>query len=386
DVAVRASLDALEWLLGLGVGHIYVKYCSTFDSTSQGNIGPILDAVARRLDARHVAVAPAAPENQRTVYQGVLFVGDQPLAESSMRDHPLTPMRDSSLMRLLDAQSTQPSHLIDHAIVAAGGFALRQAIEQAPVRNLIVDSICEQDLDQIAEAVKNEPMSSGSAGLAGALARQYAAWRRVTLGGAARDRELRTLGGAAGSDQQGSQTAAEARDAGSRDQHQGPALVLAGSCSVATRRQAAHYSLSHPCFVLDPQQLAVDTQHLTQAIDFIKANVERAPMVVSSQSPEVVASVQQRLGRDFAARLVENAFGALARAGAAEGFRRILVAGGETAGAVNTALQVRSVAVGPELAPGVPWLFPVDEGLPHLMLKSGNFGTEDLFTQAVRGE
>ena len=340
EEAVRWSLAALEWLRARDAQRIYFKYCSTFDSTPRGNIGPVADALLARLGARFTVATPAYPRNRRTVYLGHLFVGDVPLAESGMRDHPLTPMRDSSLVRVLQAQTAGQVALVPHAIVDAGAGAIRQALAQlegAGSRYAILDALRDEHLVAAGEACKDLALATGGAGLAMGLARALSR-------GAAKKAALPAV--------------------------EGPAVILAGSCSEATRAQVAAARERLPSYKLDAAALDPGA-----ALAWAQPRLGAQPVMIYASAPP--EEVQQSR-----AASVEEAFRFLARELAARGVRRFVVAGGETSGAVVEALGVRALAFGPEIAPGVPWTAAVG-GEPYLLaLKSGNFGEADFFTKA----
>jgi uncharacterized protein YgbK (DUF1537 family) len=352
--AVAQSLAAYDWLIANGAGHVYFKYCSTFDSAARGNIGPVADALAERAAEDTVIICPSAPENGRTVYQGKLFVWSQSLDESPLKDHPINPMRDSDLRRLLAAQSTRSVGLVPRAVVAAGADAIEHALnaEQAAGRqHVVVDAIDDSDLDAIAEVALKHRLSTGSAGLAAAMSRAVQVRRdgRPPLVVPA-----------------------------------GAAVVISGSCSAATRRQVLRYQDLHPSLELDPILLAEGSQHVDDAVRFVEsAPAGSAPLVYTSADPSEVAAAQARLGVDGAASIVENALGELARRLRAGGRRRFVIAGGETSGAVVDALAVGAIRIGSEVAPGVPWTVSTDDDPVALVLKSGNFGDEDFFSTAI---
>lgn len=342
EQAVAWSLDALAWLRRAGAARVYFKVCSTFDSTPRGNIGPVADALMEALDAPFALVTPAYPRNARTVYRGNLFVGDVPLAESGMRNHPLTPMTDSNLVRVLSAQTGHPVGLVGFDAVDGGAGAVRariEALRMEGARYGIVDAIRDEHLVAAGEACADMPLAVGGAGLAMGIARTLA--RRAPK---AAEPALPKVGGAA--------------------------AILAGSCSEATLAQVAAAKAHFQSFRLDPAHLDVDA-----ALAWAKPKLGAGPvMLYSSAGPQERAS-----GR---AEEIEQAFRSIARGLAAAGVRRFVVAGGETSGAVAEALGVRALAIGPEIAPGVPWTASLT-GKPMLLaLKSGNFGGPDFFIKA----
>ena len=354
--AVAQSLAAAERLLEAGCRQILFKYCSTFDSTPDGNIGPVADALAARLNVRGVVVCPAFPATGRTVYQGHLFVGDRLLSESGMERHPLTPMTDPDIRRWLARQVGGPVAHVAHATVTQGPAAIRAALLRAEAVLAVVDALSEADLRAIGEAAADAPLVTGGSGVALGLPANF---RR------------------AGLPLEGGSAFTPAR---------GAALVLSGSCSAATRAQVARYAGHHPALEIDVDALMAGAPVAAEAAAFAQTHADAAPLIYSSAVPERVAAAQARHGREASAAAVEALFGTLARDAVARGVSRIVAAGGETSGAVVSALDVRALDVGPEIDPGVPVLSTAaggGEGLA-LALKSGNFGDADFLERAVR--
>lgn len=352
--AVGESRRALAWLRAAGARHVFWKYCSTFDSTAQGNIGPVAEALMADLGTTQTIYCPAFPENGRAVFMGNLFVGQHPLAESPMKDHPLTPMRDSNLMRLLAPQVTGAVGLVDRLTVAEGPGAVRAALAALAadgVAHVIVDAVAEADLRAIAHACHTMPLLTGGSALALPLPALLATEPPAPA------RARRTIGDAA--------------------------MILSGSCSAMTRAQVAHYAAFGPSRALDPVDLARDG--LQPALDWLAAQpLTSAPMLYASAAPDDVRAAQAALGTARAGQIVEDALAALALAGRDKGVRRIVVAGGETSGAVTQALGVTRLDIGAEIAPGVPWTFCNSAGhAMALALKSGNFGAESFFSDAL---
>jgi uncharacterized protein YgbK (DUF1537 family) len=353
--AVAQSLAALHWLQARGARRLYFKICSTFDSTPAGNIGPVADALCEASGARLNVVTPAYPRNARTVYQGHLFVGEALLSDTGMCTHPLTPMTDSNLVRVLGRQTKHRVALLPHAVMALGESAVRDRlgaqIDQG-CRHVIADAIDDAELRTLALAMAPQWLATGGAGLAAGLA--------AALRGEAR-------------------APADAAIEWPR----GPGVILAGSCSNATLGQLAALGDSLPRRQLDPVCLARDPGAVAAAIDWAKRHLgDRPVLIYASAPPEQVAAAQAALGRERAAQVIEDALRAIAVALAQAGARRFVVAGGETAGAAVEALGVRALAIGPEIAPGVPWTLAAD-GKPYaLALKSGNFGGPDFFSRA----
>ncbi len=355
--AVKDTRAALKWLQAAGARRFFWKYCSTFDSTPQGNIGPVAEALMDDLGTAQTIYCPAFPENGRTVFMGNLFVGQQPLAESPMKDHPLTPMRDSNLMRLLAPQVIGRVGLVDRPTVARGADALRAALDglaQHGAAHVVVDAVADADLGRIATACQDMALMTGGSALAMPLPALY---RAAGLLGDSDARGARAKVGAG-------------------------AVILSGSCSAMTRAQVAVYQ--GPKFRLDPLDLAKDDAGAAQ--EWLAAqDLARAPLIYATAEPEAVAKAQAQLGQAEAGAIVEKALAELAIAARDKGARRIVVAGGETSGAVTQALGVTRLDIGAEIAPGVPWTYATSAGHPiALTLKSGNFGAESFFTDALR--
>jgi 3-dehydrotetronate 4-kinase len=360
--AVAQSLAALRWLQSQGAQRIYFKICSTFDSTPAGNIGPVAEALMRSLGAPLAIATPAFPENGRTVFNGHLFVGEGLLCESGMRDHPLTPMTDSNLVRVLQAQSQGTVGLVNHRVVAAGPEAIRSRLEtlrSQGVTQAIVDATSDDDLMRIGAAVVDQPLVTAGSGLAKGLAR--------------------ALGG---------QPATAASSASALPSATGRRAVVAGSCSQMTRRQVqVHKDSGEPAFEVDALRLAAGEPVVAQVLAWAAAQpAQRLPLIYSTAAPEQVQAIQQRLGTAHAGEMVEQALAAVAQGLVAAGVRQLVVAGGETSGACVQALGVRALRIGAQIAPGVPWCHtraqaPIAADI-HLALKSGNFGGERFFAEA----
>jgi uncharacterized protein YgbK (DUF1537 family) len=358
EEAIEKSLAALGWLRKAGARQILFKYCSTFDSTDAGNIGPVAEALMSALGADFTLFCPAFPEAGRTIYRGYLFVGDVLLSESGMRDHPLTPMRDPSLVRVLQRQCRGNVGLVPQYDVARGAVAIRDAfasLRQAGFRHAIVDAIEDHDLEAIGEAAADFPLITGGSGIALGLPDNF---RRQGL--------------------IGDGTAADALPPVA-----GAAAVLSGSCSEATRSQVAHMRERRPVFTIDPIAAAADRNIAEEALAWAAPRLGDQPILISATAPpEEIAAIQKMLGREHAGALIEGIFADIARGLAAHGVRRLVVAGGETAGAVVQALGVTGLRIGRQIDPGVPWTTSLGEPRLALALKSGNFGAPDFFLRA----
>ncbi len=356
--AVAECRAALSWLRAAGAERFFWKYCSTFDSTAEGNIGPVSEALMADLGASQTIYCPAFPENGRAIFMGNLFVGQQPLAESPMKDHPLTPMRDSNLMRLLAPQVRGAVGLVDRLTVAKGADAVRAALDALQsdgVAHVVTDAVADEDLQVIASACRDMPLLTGGSAIAMPLPDLYRQAGHLPAGT---------------SDTQSTATAARG-------------VVLSGSCSAMTRAQVAHYTRQAPGYRLDPRVLAAEGAGA--ALAWLSAQaLDSMPIVYATAEPEDVAAAQAELGTARAGEIVEEALAALAVAARDMGGERFVVAGGETSGAVTKALGVDRLHIGPEIAPGVPWTFCESAGRDiALTLKSGNFGDAAFFSKAT---
>ncbi len=357
--AVAQSRQALAWLRGLGCSRFYFKYCSTFDSTDQGNIGPVADALLSDLGSAFTIACPAFPENGRTIFRGHLFVGDVLLSESGMRSHPLTPMTDANLVRVLQRQTRRKVGLVSQPAVAGGPARIRgraAELQKDGVEIAIVDAVCDADLVAMGEAFADLPLLTGGSGVALGLGPAYRA-RGLLAAGSAADRLPPASGRRA---------------------------VVSGSCSVATRGQvAAALRAGMPGFAIDPLRLAAGEDVAAQALSWAAPLLPRGPVLVyATAEPEAVQVVQGKLGRERSGALVEAALAAVARGLVEQGVGQLIVAGGETAGAVVSALGVRALRIGPQIAPGVPWTASLGGRPLFLALKSGNFGGQGFFVDS----
>jgi uncharacterized protein YgbK (DUF1537 family) len=359
DAAVAQSLAALSWLRARGAKQVYFKVCSTFDSTERGNIGPVAEALADALEADFVPVCPAFPENQRTVFKGHLFVGDLLLSDSSMRHHPLTPMTDANLVRVLQRQCRSRVGLVDQAVVRQGAQAVRarmRALRDEGMRFGIVDAIANDDLMAMGQAFAGLPLLVAGSGVAIGLPRNHG------LVPSAAAAELPRVPGAR--------------------------AIVSGSCSAASNAQVVDFMRrGGEAFAVDPLRIAAGDDVAGEALRWAAAHLgERALLIYATAEPASVKAVQSRLGVEEAGALVERTLSTIARGLVERGLRQLVVAGGETSGACVQALQVQRMRIGPQIDPGVPWCHaqsPVTGARGLLLaLKSGNFGTVDFFTKA----
>ena len=360
--AIAQSLDACKWLRAQGAQQIYFKYCSTFDSTPQGNIGPVIDALMDELKTDFTIATPAFPDMGRTVFKGHLFVGEVLLNESGMQNHPLTPMKDPNLLRVLSPQTTHRVGLIDHAVVAQGQEAIRTRIaelRQQGVGVAIVDAISNADLYRLAPALSDMPLVTAGSGVAIGLPANF-------------------------SIQPNPHSAALPPAAGSK-------AILSGSCSRATNAQVADFvAKGGASFEIDPMALVDGVESVAsvvqQALIWARPRLGQQPVLIySTAAPEALQAVQSRLGVEQAGARVEATLAKIAQGLVEAGVAQLIVAGGETSGAVVQALKMTQLQIGAQIDPGVPWCtgrtYPADR-LIHVTLKSGNFGGVEFFTQA----
>ncbi|HYC49076.1 MAG TPA: 3-oxo-tetronate kinase [Burkholderiales bacterium] len=357
--AVEHSLAALQWLRRHDARQFFFKYCSTFDSTDAGNIGPVADALLETLRESFTVACPAFPANGRTVYQGHLFVGGQLLSESGMRNHPVTPMTDPLLTRVLQRQTQGRVALIPFDVIDRGEDEIVTriyALQAQGYRYAVVDALTEEHLHAIGRACAAMKLVTGGSGIALGLPgnfRRQGLLRRAALDAAAAI--------------------------------EGPAAVLAGSCSPATQRQVAAMKAGCEAFALEAGASTEPQKAAAAAAEWARPRLAAAPVLIYSTADEAaVAQTQSRLGREAASLWFEHAFAEIARQLVAAGVRRLIVAGGETSGAVVQALGIEGLRIGPEIDPGVPWTTSLSAPPLALALKSGNFGADDFFLKALR--
>ena len=361
-LAVTRSRAADKWLRGRGADHVLFKICSTFDSTDAGNIGPVMDALRADSGDSIVLVTPAFPETGRTVYQGNLFVGSVPLNESPLKDHPLNPMHDSNLVRVLARQSKTKVGLVDLATVTRGVAAVRSRLADlsgSGTGAAVIDAVFDRDLETIGSVALDHRLSVGASGIGLGLARALVGSGRVPKGAAGKVAEA-PIGG--------------------------PAACLAGSCSQATLQQIASAESAMAVLHLDPEQIVTGKGEARRALAWAAQRIAEGPVLIASSStPDQVAALQSRHGRDAAGHAIEQALADIAEGLVQLGVRRLVVAGGETSGAVVDRLGIPGFIVGAEIAAGVPVLRAVgaSEGEMVLALKSGNFGGPRFFTDAL---
>ena len=357
EQAVADSLRALKWLESYDCRQYYFKYCSTFDSTEKGNIGPVADALLDALGESFTIACPALPVNGRTVYNGYLFVNGVLLNESGMQHHPLTPMKDANLVRVLGRQTRGKVGLVDQTTVSTGTEAIRKRYAELAEshRYAVVDTLFQKDLEEIGHASSELKLLSGGSGLAIGLADNF---------------EKKGL-------------FAKVPHPARLDRVEGDALILSGSCSKATLEQVAVFKAEHPALKLDPLALHQGSQTSEQVMQWFETHRHQGPlMVYATDHPEAIRRCQEELGIERAGTLIEQMFAEIARTAATLGVAHFIVAGGETSGAVVQALGVKAIKIGPPIAPGVPVTQTLGDKPLLLALKSGNFGDRDFFAKA----
>jgi uncharacterized protein YgbK (DUF1537 family) len=366
--AVAQSLHSCRWLRSRGVRQIYFKICSTFDSTPQGNIGPVIKALMEELGCDFSVVIPAFPDNDRTVFRGHLFVGDVLLSDSGMRNHPLTPMTDANLVRFLQTQLScsvcYKVGLIDYRTAAQSASVIRQRINELRSEGMnvaIADTISNDDLANLATALRDDLFVTAGSGLGISLPAVWGFVRSQQSG------DLPRAGGRKG--------------------------IISGSCSTVTNAQVQHFvDRGGSAHRLDLAELASDiggaqVEHaLAWADSCWRCDPVSPVLIYSTAQPLAVDAVQARLGVEKSAKLVEDALSGIASGLVARGAGQLIVAGGETSGVCVRALNIQQMQIGPQIDPGVPWCFAAScsgttSGL-HITLKSGNFGSHDFFTKA----
>ena len=380
--AIAQSLAALSWLQAQGVQQVYFKYCSTFDSTAQGNIGPVCDALMDALGTDFTIATPAFPDNKRTVFKGYLFAGDALLNESGMQNHPLTPMTDANLVRVLQAQTRRVVGLIDYTVVARGADAVKARIGElkaAGVGIAIVDAISNDDLTRLGRALKGMQLVTAGSGVAIGLPQNFCI--------------------------------APSAQASALPKASGLQAVVSGSCSLATNAQVlAFIKTGRPALAIDPLRLTNNIDIAAQALAWAAPLLASGPVLIySTAESAAIKAVQAQLGVEKAGALVERTLAAIAKGLVALGVGQLIVAGGETSGACVQALSITQLQIGPQIAPGVPWTYcePTRSALCvlaapqgghaslgaarclaacgiHIALKSGNFGGNDFFTDAFK--
>ena len=357
DEAIAQSLEALNRLIAWGCHQFYFKYCSTFDSTEKGNIGPVIDALLDVLEEDFTIACPALPVNGRSIYQGYLFVNGVLLNESGMQDHPLTPMTDPNLVRFLGKQVRGKVGLVPYKVVEQSSEGIRRAfrkLEAEGKRYAIVDAVTDRHLRHIGHAVKDLKLITGSSGLSMYLIDNFEL-------GDAQNRSTELL-----------------------PEIPGNVAMLSGSCSSMTRQQVVRAKEKFPFFYLDPIQLVKHPGFMEHAIQWALEHAKQdSVLIYTTSSPEKVKELQDLMGVEKAGNLVENSLKKIAKSLAGAGIRKFVIAGGETSGSIVKELNVTTMRIGPEIAPGVPWTVTPGKEPLALALKSGNFGSPDFFEDAL---
>lgn len=368
DQAVHDSLQALKWLQQQGAERFYFKYCSTFDSTAKGNIGPVTDALLHALGETQTVMSPALPVNGRTVYKGHLFVMDQLLSDSGMRNHPVTPMTDSNLLRLIESQAEGKAGLIDAQTLESGVEKVQQKLAklaQENIRYVVLDALNEEHLVIQGEALSAMKLVTGGSGLAIGVARA-----------AVKARQNKETAQQQGEEQQQAQAAGY--PGGER------AVVLSGSCSTMTNAQVAKYRQQAPSKAIEIAAVLENVQgYATQLCDWIAQNSAQslAPLLYATADNEALKKIQQQYGAQKSSEAIEHLFSLIVSELKNRGWQRFIVAGGETSGVVAQTLGIDVFHIGPVISPGVPWVKAVNQPI-SLALKSGNFGDENFFARA----
>lgn len=349
--AIEQSLSALQWLKENGCTKFYFKYCSTFDSTYRGNIGPVTDALLDALNENFTVVTPALPVNGRTIFNGYLFVGNVLLSESGMRNHPITPMKDSNLVRLMDAQSKGKTGLVPYSEVIQGAERVKARfaeLRSQGYRYAVVDAIDNSQLAILAEAIADLKLVTGGSGLGAYMAARLS------------------------SNEKGINPFVPQKD---------KTVVLSGSCSVMTNKQVNAYKAKASHIYLDVEKILSQEDYIDELYnETIKhLNEPLAPIVYATVPPEKLHDIQEKFGGQRTSHAIENAFAKLAiRLKNEAGVVNFITAGGETSSIIVQKLGFTGFHIGKQIAPGVPWLKALDENI-SLALKSGNFGKEDFF-------
>jgi len=359
DEAVRDSLAALKWLREKGCTQIYFKYCSTFDSTAEGNIGPVTDALMVALGTEQTIVCPALPVNGRTVYKGYLFVHGDLLHESGMRNHPVTPMTDSNISRIMESQSAGRAENLCLDVLEKGADAVRDFLAESVkkgFRYVVMDALSQEHLDVIAQAVSDMPLVTGGSGLAAGLARidPFYAGKAEKASSSGRPKAAKTI-------------------------------IFSGSCSEATNRQVNEYKKKAESLKVDVSRCLNDPEYPREVLQWLSQRLGSfpAPLLYATASSTELAETQQKYNKKESGEAVESFFGSMARTLADSGVRNFIVAGGETSGKIVQSLGISAFHIGPQIDPGVPWVKAVEQGY-YLALKSGNFGSDDFFLKAQK--
>ncbi len=364
--AVKQSLQALKWLQGQQAKQIYFKYCSTFDSTADGNIGPVIDALMKALNTTFTIATPAFPDNKRTVFKGYLFTGDVLLNEGGMQNHPLTPMKDANLVRVLQSQTKRQVGLIDYSAIAGGVKTVQKqmtALEKEGIGIAIVDATSNADLVILGKAFAKLPLVTAGSGVAIGLPQNF---------GLKPNPKSSVLPKVAQNNQR---------------------AIISGSCSVATNAQVTHFvaqgGVAYKIQVKKLGSIEDDAKAaLAWAAQQFKARPATPILIYSSALPNEVKTAQKKLGTAALGHRLEQTLAKIARGLIKLKLSQLIVAGGETSGACVQALKITQLQIGAQIDPGVPWCYaPVSALLSnglHIALKSGNFGSEDFFTKSFR--
>ncbi|NBI42431.1 hypothetical protein GVX76_02820 [[Haemophilus] felis] len=351
--AIAQSLNALDWLKTNGCDQFYFKYCSTFDSTEKGNIGPVTDALLDQLEENFTIICPALPINGRTIFNGYLFVGQALLNESGMQNHPTTPMKDANLVRLMDKQAKGKTGLVSYVDLMKGADFVKErfaTLRQQGYRYAVIDSVDNSQLAVLAEAIADFKLVTGGSGLAAYMAARLSKGQKST---------------------------------NALVPNKASSVVLSGSCSVMTNKQVAQYAKKAPHIYLDVEQSLSNPQYAEELTQWVLNHIDHefAPMVYATVAADKLKEIQQTFGAEKASQAIEHTFAKLAQNLYQAGVKNFITAGGETSSIVVQQLGFSGFHIGKQIAPGVPWLKALESDV-YLALKSGNFGDEEFFTVA----
>ncbi|PHM35743.1 3-oxo-tetronate kinase [Xenorhabdus innexi] len=358
DESIEQSLKACRWLRQkANCSRLFFKYCSTFDSTIKGNIGPVTDVLMDELQIDLCLICPALPINGRTVVYGYLFVNGQLLNESDMQYHPINPMKDSNLLRLMEQQSRGTAGLVDINCVRQGELSIRDRLCQLRckgIRYAVVDTLLMDDLLLVAQAAHDMTLITGGSGLGGAIA-------RYCSGGNSEKTSIKKL-------------------PLPRNRRM---VILSGSCSVMTYRQVLEYKKIASTMELDIDKCINNPDYIHLLVDWIIQQPMKglAPMLYTTRPPGVLKLTHNQYESFQVSKIIEQLFAQIANELRQKDFNTFIITGGETSGKVVQSLGINQVGIGAIIAHGVPWVYDLQSDC-WLALKSGNFGEVDFFHYA----
>ncbi len=396
-------MAAFTWLKEQGAQHLYFKYCSTFDSTKEGNIGPVVDAMLETFGEKYTILCPALPVNKRTVENGILYVDGVPLSETHMKNHPLTPMWESEIAKLMDPQGKYQTLNVNTELLAKSKEEILAVVDEFGKDKehfyIVPDYVNDENGTKIAEVFGDLTVLTGGSGILAPLAAKYQQKDKehfYIVPDYVNDEngtkiaevfgDLTVLTGGSGilaplaAKYQQAQAAKDSMTNGV----DGKGIVLAGSCSKATLEQIADFQTKgYASYKIDPMAVLSGTETVDTVWDFVKAHADEEVLLYSSDQAENVAEIQ-KVGKDKIAALLEGLTAAVAERAVANGYTRIIVAGGETSSAVAKKLGYHCFEIGESIAPGVPIMAPLSNENIRIVLKSGNFGQTDFFARALQ--